>query len=77
MNDSGTNVLCEYHSATRVGYWPGSNGIENADRPDARMAFRQALFIPQPKTCFDGKRTVRRQSIVACIPAQNDDTIQK
>jgi len=36
----GTHVVCEYHSATCVGYWPGNNGIENADRSfDARIGF--------------------------------------
>jgi len=39
MNDSGilSNVTVIPRRAT--GYWPGNNGIENADRPDPRMHF--------------------------------------
>jgi CubicO group peptidase (beta-lactamase class C family) len=39
MNDSGmtSNVDITPHRAT--GYWPGDNGIENAERPDPRMGF--------------------------------------
>jgi len=39
MNDSGmiSNVDIIPHRAT--GYWPGDNGIENAERPDPRIGF--------------------------------------
>jgi len=39
MNDSGLGSFVTIIPRRASGYWPGSNGIENADRPDARMGF--------------------------------------
>src|SRR5258706_5410698 len=39
MNDSGLMSFVNIIPRRASGYWPGSNGIENADRPDARMGF--------------------------------------
>ena len=39
MNDSGLLSFVTLIPRRASGYWPGSNGIENADRPDARMGF--------------------------------------
>lgn len=39
MNDSGMFSFVTVIPRRASGYWPGSNGIENADRPDARVGF--------------------------------------
>jgi CubicO group peptidase (beta-lactamase class C family) len=39
MNDSGLMSFVSIIPRRASGYWPGNNGIENADRPDARMGF--------------------------------------
>ncbi len=39
MNDSGLMSFVSIIPRRASGYWPGSNGTENADRPDARMGF--------------------------------------
>lgn len=39
MKDSGLMSFVTIIPRRASGYWPGSNGIENADRPDARMGF--------------------------------------
>src|SRR6267142_1124826 len=39
MNDSGLLSFVTIIPRRASGYWPGNNGIENADRPDARMGF--------------------------------------
>jgi CubicO group peptidase (beta-lactamase class C family) len=39
MNDSGLLSFVTIIPRRASGYWPGSNGIENADRPDARIGF--------------------------------------
>ena len=39
MNDSGLMSFVTIIPRRASGYWPGSNGIENADRPDARIGF--------------------------------------
>src|ERR1044071_2426133 len=39
MNDSGMFSNDAVISRRATGYWPGDNGIENADRPDWRIGF--------------------------------------
>jgi CubicO group peptidase (beta-lactamase class C family) len=39
MNDSGLMSFVTIIPRRATGYWPGSNGIENAERPDARIGF--------------------------------------
>ena len=39
MNDSGLVSFVTIIPRRASGYWPGSNGIENADRPDPRIGF--------------------------------------
>ena len=39
MNDSGMFSYVTVIPRRASGYWPGSNGIENADRPDTRIGF--------------------------------------
>jgi len=39
MNDSGLMSFVTITPRRASGYWPGSNGIENADRPDTRIGF--------------------------------------
>jgi CubicO group peptidase (beta-lactamase class C family) len=39
MKDSGLMSFVTVIPRRASGYWPGSNGIENADRPDARIGF--------------------------------------
>jgi CubicO group peptidase (beta-lactamase class C family) len=39
MNDSGLTSFVTIIPRRATGYWPGNNGIENADRPDPRMGF--------------------------------------
>jgi CubicO group peptidase (beta-lactamase class C family) len=39
MNDSGLFSFVTVIPRRASGYWPGSNGIENGDRPDARIGF--------------------------------------
>jgi CubicO group peptidase (beta-lactamase class C family) len=39
MNDSGLMSFVTIIPRRASGYWPGSNGIGNADRPDARIGF--------------------------------------
>jgi CubicO group peptidase (beta-lactamase class C family) len=39
MNDSGLTSFVTIIPRRASGYWPGSNGIENAERPDPRMGF--------------------------------------
>jgi CubicO group peptidase (beta-lactamase class C family) len=39
MNDSGLLSFVTVIPRRATGYWPGNNGIENADRPDPRMHF--------------------------------------
>jgi CubicO group peptidase (beta-lactamase class C family) len=39
MNDSGLLSFVTVITRRANGYWPGNNGIENADRPDPRMHF--------------------------------------
>jgi CubicO group peptidase (beta-lactamase class C family) len=39
MNDSGLMSFVTIIPRRASGYWPGSNGIENADRPGARIGF--------------------------------------
>jgi CubicO group peptidase (beta-lactamase class C family) len=39
MNDSGLMSFVTILPRRASGYWPGSNGMENADRPDTRMGF--------------------------------------
>ena len=39
MNDSGLMSFVTIIPRRASGYWPGSNGIENADRPDTRIGF--------------------------------------
>ena len=39
MKDSGLMSFVSIIPRRASGYWPGSNGTENADRPDARMGF--------------------------------------
>ena len=45
MKDSGLTSFVTVIPRRATGYWPGSNGIENADRPDPRYGFSAgALF---------------------------------
>jgi CubicO group peptidase (beta-lactamase class C family) len=39
MNDSGLMSFVTIIPRRASGYWPGSNGIENAERPDPRIGF--------------------------------------
>jgi CubicO group peptidase (beta-lactamase class C family) len=39
MNDSGLTSFVTIIPRRATGYWPGNNGIENADRPDPRIGF--------------------------------------
>jgi CubicO group peptidase (beta-lactamase class C family) len=39
MNDSGLMSFVSILPRRASGYWPGSDGLENADRPDARIGF--------------------------------------
>jgi CubicO group peptidase (beta-lactamase class C family) len=39
MNDSGLLSFVSILPRRASGYWPGSDGLENADRPDARIGF--------------------------------------
>ena len=39
MNDSGLMSFVKLIPQRASGYWPGSNGIENAERPDPRIGF--------------------------------------
>jgi CubicO group peptidase (beta-lactamase class C family) len=39
MNDSGVFSFVTIIPRRASGYWPGGNGLENADRPDARLGF--------------------------------------
>jgi CubicO group peptidase (beta-lactamase class C family) len=39
MNDSGLLSFVTVIPRRATGYWPGNNGIENADRPDPRKGF--------------------------------------
>jgi CubicO group peptidase (beta-lactamase class C family) len=39
MNDSGLMSFVSIIPRRASGYWPGSNGTENADRPDTRIGF--------------------------------------
>jgi CubicO group peptidase (beta-lactamase class C family) len=39
MKDSGLMSFVTIIPRRASGYWPGSNRIENADRPDARIGF--------------------------------------
>jgi|ERR1043166_7454473 CubicO group peptidase (beta-lactamase class C family) len=39
MNDSGLMSFVNIIPRRATGYWPGNNGIENADRPDPRIGF--------------------------------------
>lgn len=39
MNDSGLMSFVTIIPRRATGYWPGNNGIENADRPDPRIGF--------------------------------------
>jgi CubicO group peptidase (beta-lactamase class C family) len=39
MNDSGMFSYVTVIPRRASGYWPGSNGIENAERPDTRIGF--------------------------------------
>jgi CubicO group peptidase (beta-lactamase class C family) len=39
MNDSGLTSFVTIIPRRANGYWPGNNGIENADRPDPRIGF--------------------------------------
>jgi len=39
MNDSGLTSFVTVIPRRATGYWPGNNGIENADRPDPRFGF--------------------------------------
>ena len=39
MNDSGMFSFVTVIPRRASGYWPGSNGMENGDRPDARIGF--------------------------------------
>jgi CubicO group peptidase (beta-lactamase class C family) len=39
MNDSGLMSFVSIIPRRASGYWPGSNGIENVDRPDPRIGF--------------------------------------
>ena len=39
MNDSGMFSFITVIPRRASGYWPGSNGMENGDRPDARIGF--------------------------------------
>jgi CubicO group peptidase (beta-lactamase class C family) len=39
MNDSGMFSYVTVIARRASGYWPGRNGIENAERPDFRMGF--------------------------------------
>src|SRR6476646_3280049 len=39
MNDSGLMSFVKVIPRRASGYWPGSNGLENAERPDPRMGF--------------------------------------
>src|SRR5580704_4631186 len=39
MNDSGLMSFVSIIPRRASGYWPGSNGTENADRPDPRIGF--------------------------------------
>lgn len=39
MNDSGLMSFVKVIPRRATGYWPGSNGLENAERPDARIGF--------------------------------------
>ena len=39
MNDSGLTSFVNIIPRRASGYWPGGNGLENAERPDARIGF--------------------------------------
>jgi CubicO group peptidase (beta-lactamase class C family) len=39
MNDSGMFSFVTVIPRRASGYWPGNNGVENADRPDTRIGF--------------------------------------
>ena len=79
MNDSGMFSFVTVIPRRASGYWPGSNGIENADRSSRykdRLFGRLSLFVNR-RFAPMGRGAVRRQAIVACIPAQNDHTVQE
>ena len=76
MNDSGLFSFVTIIPRRASGYWPGSNGIENADRSDPRIGFSAgSLYSYNRRFAPMGRGTVRRQAINACIPAQNDHTV--
>jgi len=56
MNDSGLTSFVNIIPRRASGYWPGGNGLENAERPMQGSVFRQALSIRRPRTCSVGNR---------------------
>ena len=76
MHDSGMFSNDTVIPRRATGYWPGDNGIENADRPDWRIGFSAgSLLFHNPRPPSMGRGIVRWQGIDACIPAQNDHAI--
>ena len=56
MNDSGMVSFVTVIPGRASGYWPGSYGIENADRPDARIGFSSGSLYSTTEDLLDGKR---------------------
>jgi CubicO group peptidase (beta-lactamase class C family) len=52
MNDSGLMSFVTIIPRRASGYWPGSNGIDNADRPDARIGFSSGSLYSTTEDLF-------------------------
>jgi len=52
MNDSGMFSFVTVIPRRASGYWPGSNGIENAARPDARIGFSSGSLYSTTEDLF-------------------------
>jgi len=74
MNDSGMFSFVTVIPRRASGYWPGSNGIENADRSfDTRICFSSgSLYSTTEDLLRLGRWTVQWQAIDAHISSQND-----
>jgi CubicO group peptidase (beta-lactamase class C family) len=71
MNDSGLMSFVSIIPRRATGYWPGNNGIENADRPDPRLGFSAGALY---STASLRKMTTPFKSDYACgLHVNRDD----
>jgi len=77
MNDSGLFSFVTVIPQRASGYWPGSNGMENADRPDARIGFSAGSLYSTTEDLLRWEEGLFGGRLLSWIVAKNDHAVQE